>query len=225
MKRKTYKTKPFAYTYKVYDKYDGVCIFQSTDVGEAYDVLHEHRHETVLVSVYTNFFHSYKHGMVQKSWENRVPRYELLDHFGNEVPREKYRDAYEKRFPRYRHNWWKKYEEVPRNAVTVCSTKKNPNKIKRGYYYAYSWDDYNWGNYHKDYVVGGYHRTFSTTPERRRNAADVDDYGEEYGQNIVRGRRRGHNLPDAYDDYPNSVNDTIKSWKHHSKRKKQWKAK
>lgn len=65
--------------------------------------------------------------------------------------------------------------------------------------------------------VWGYFRTPKTAQERRKNVGHIDEYGESF----VRGRRR--NLPDAWDDIANSRMDTERSWKHHSKRKKQWK--
>jgi hypothetical protein len=66
-----------------------------------------------------------------------------------------------------------------------------------------------------------YFRRPQTTNEHRWNLA----HSEEYGPGIVRGRRSGKNLVDAWDDRPVSIWDTERSWKHHSKRRKQWKPK
>lgn len=63
-------------------------------------------------------------------------------------------------------------------------------------------------------------RAIKTYPERR--AACLTEEEKEYGVR-VRGRRQGHALPDAYDDICISAWSTQKSWKHNSKRRKQWK--
>lgn len=64
-----------------------------------------------------------------------------------------------------------------------------------------------------------YFRPIHTRPEMRWNEAHCRDIDPE----IVRGRRRGRELPDSYWDLPCSMWDTDKSWKHNSKRKHQWK--
>lgn len=72
--------------------------------------------------------------------------------------------------------------------------------------------------YYSDRCSGNY-RGIQTTNERRQNEAHTDEYGEW----IVRGRRRV--LPTCYDDHRVSIHEASRSWKHHSKRRKQWKAK
>jgi hypothetical protein len=69
-----------------------------------------------------------------------------------------------------------------------------------------------------------YFRGIRTANEYRQNAAHVAEYEPEYGA-LVRGSRRGYNLPSAWDDKPNSVWHSRKSWKHNSKRRHQWKSK
>ena len=63
-------------------------------------------------------------------------------------------------------------------------------------------------------------RAISTTQERRYSCLMEDE--KEYGIR-VRGRRQGHSLPEAWDDYTSSACYAYKSWKHNSKRKTQWK--
>jgi len=64
-----------------------------------------------------------------------------------------------------------------------------------------------------------YFRPIHTRPEMRWNEAHCRDIDPE----IVRGRRRKRLLPDSYWDIPCSMWKTDKSWKHNSKRPKQWK--
>jgi len=226
MKPKNYKTKPFRYTYRVYDKYDGVCIFKTTDLIEAYGVLHDHRHETVVISQFSYEFYLYESGHPMRAWEATVPRYQLWDHFGNEVPYSKYRDAYEKRYPRYRrrgsgNNYWNGYGGTKKDTTIVRFKKNDPNKIKKGYYHSFTYDNWSHADY-DDFIVGGCYRAIRSTNERRQTSAHVADYGAE----IVRGRRRGRNLPNAWDDESRNISwDTAQNWKHNSRRRHQWKIK
>lgn len=58
-----------------------------------------------------------------------------------------------------------------------------------------------------------WYKKTKTMQERRRYYADGNDY--------VRGSRRDHNLPNAYDDYPRSDRFIKHSWKK-VKKEKQW---
>lgn len=232
MKPKNYKTKPFRYTYKVYDQYDGVCIFKTTDLIEAYGVLNEHRHETVVVSQYSHNCYLYEHGHYLYnhrhplfSWESIVPRYQLWDHFGKEVPYSRYRAAYRRRYPRYRpHKWrggyWNGFGDQ-RDTLVIHFKKNDPNKIKKGYFHVFVHN--NWDNQrdYYDFKIGGWYRAIRTTNERRQTSGHVDEYGE----SIVRGRRRGKTLPNSWDDFQNHSADSTSSWKHNSRRRHQWKVK
>lgn len=65
----------------------------------------------------------------------------------------------------------------------------------------------------------GYARVPRTRNEQRQNCGHCDEYGEW----MVRGRRRGYNLPDSWSDRPCSINRRLHSWKAHSKRERQYK--
>lgn len=80
--------------------------------------------------------------------------------------------------------------------------KKNMNKIKR--------EPWSW-----------WYREIRTSNEHRQNCGHVRDHGEI----IVRAKRRGYNLPNTWDDLPNSRWTSRKCWKHNSKRPHQWKEK
>ena len=64
------------------------------------------------------------------------------------------------------------------------------------------------------------HRRLQTNNERRQSFLTTDE--TDYGIRI-RGRRQGRTLPNSWDDYVISEWYSRKSWKHNSKRKKQWK--
>ena len=61
----------------------------------------------------------------------------------------------------------------------------------------------------------GYYRRVRTLQERRLNMAAMDEYGPE----IVRGRRRDRNLPTAWDDIGRS---NERGWKAQGKGRKNW---
>ena len=100
---------------------------------------------------------------------------------------------------------------------------KNHDKIKISYAtytHRYWWS---WKQEYIDselFVVCGYLRHIKTTNERRQNAAHADEYGPE----LVRGKRRGRNLPDAWEDISLNTWGQRKCWKHNSKRRKQYKS-
>ncbi|MEZ8990044.1 hypothetical protein AB4571_01145 [Vibrio breoganii] len=63
------------------------------------------------------------------------------------------------------------------------------------------------------------HKQFSNRQERSRYCLDLVEYGDyPLKLRVARGSR----LPDPRDDYPSLVMDSFKSWKHHSKRRKQY---
>lgn len=67
-------------------------------------------------------------------------------------------------------------------------------------------------------LVRGYYGRPRTTSERRKAEGHINEYGE----GLVRGKRRPHMLPSYWDDKPCSMWDTEKNWKHGTKRRKQW---
>lgn len=111
------------------------------------------------------------------------------------------------------------YNELATINETVLSTllRKVANNNKDGFHFYYEKILLNRGlffrlsNGSKQRHYRAYKR-IHTTPERRWNIAHVNEYGEE----LVRGRRR--HLPDTWDDY---IRINQKSWKQ-KKIRKQW---
>jgi hypothetical protein len=204
---KTLKTiEPYAVKYRIWDTVDYGIVYETSDVVELSYVYYE--------SYMARKVPNYSYGFLDARYyqEISVPRYEVFTEFGEPV------DI----VPRYR-NW--RYKERYEKPLDVVYTKKNPNKIKKGYFD--NGERYGWRRshinpwHHYPYISMGYFRAVKTQNERRQNAAIIADYGD----NVVRGRRRSKQLPSAWDDIPVHSWDLVKSWKHNSKRRHQWKVK
>lgn len=99
----------------------------------------------------------------------------------------------------------------------LVSKKGNPNKIKPSYTFEADWSDYSQEMTYVNARIGYFQRI--TTYQIHRLVANVL---KEEGEPEFRGKVR--NTPNSWDDKSNGIYDTYKSWKHNSKRRKQWKA-
>ncbi len=109
-----------------------------------------------------------------------------------------------------RDQWYHHRELTDRN---LCKRKGDGKKIKSDWATVETIDNFG----EVDYDCGhAYFRTVNTKNEQTQNTAHV----EEYGQEIVRGRRR--NLVSSWDDISSGYWGCRRSWKHNSKRRKQW---
>lgn len=70
-------------------------------------------------------------------------------------------------------------------------------------------------------LISGCHKHFSTKQEKSLYEMHQYEYFKEYNLKL-RGKRSKRNLADPWDDYPSFVYDSLKSWKHSTKRKKQY---
>lgn len=95
--------------------------------------------------------------------------------------------------------------------------KKNIRRIKKNYSVGTHYFYNEMSLYPCEFL--GYHASVSTTNEIRLLEGIVNEYEREY-PGLVRGKRK--NLPTSWDDQAISAYATHKSWKHNSKRKKQW---
>lgn len=109
---------------------------------------------------------------------------------------------------------WKQrdFEEGSRLVYVKGSSKK----IKPAYHKVYGGHWY-WGHTFRN-KIWSYYRHPRTHGEKKQACAHADEYGDQ----IVRAARRYNNVPDAWDEYRSDVYATEKSWKHNSKRRKQW---
>lgn len=109
-----------------------------------------------------------------------------------------------------RSQWYYHRELTDRN---LCKCKGDGKKIKKGWSTIKTVD--NDGETRYDIVANSF-RSVNTKNEQTANSAHMDEYGQE----MVRGKRR--KLPTAWDDVQSSYWGCRRSWKHHSKRRKQW---
>lgn len=179
---------------------------------------------------YTNWLDGYLGYLVPRRFETLyypAAEWVITDDTGRLVGEEAVkaveREEYMKRWDD-RQVYYREYDER-RNMLDrrLVRKKGSGHKIKTHYQmYERLIQAYRGGvelDYRND--VMGYFRRPDTLSERRANAGIVADYGESF----VRGKRRGGNLPSAWDDLTCGYHDKRKSWKHHSKRRKQWKPK
>ena len=202
---KTIKTvEPYAVKYRIWDTVDYGIVYETSDMEELSDVFYTYFNAKISVFRYCKdrYGETY-YGAVF------VSRYIVKTEFGDDV----------ELLPQYRRYRPKEYYHRPLNVVF---TKKNPNKIKKGYFdqgERIFWCDNEWHSY--PYISRRYYRRIRTQNERRQNTGVIADYGA----NAVRGRRRKRQLPSSWDDIPTHSWDLVKSWKHNSKRRHQWKVK
>ncbi len=123
--------------------------------------------------------------------------------------------------PQYNNTRFQRAQEMwdyKRNVTdsALCKRKGDTKKIKSNWATAETVD--NLGN--KDYDYSPYYsHSIRVKNEQTANEAHMTEYGEQF----VRGRRAI--LPNAWDGKPSSFWGCRRSWKHNSKRRKQWKAK
>ena len=221
MKTTTVPTAPFLYNYKIWDTIEKEYVYTCTHRKDVYRThtlfFNEWVYKEVPVwrSRYSSFYDSARPKTRQ---ERDYRRYKIIDHFGDEIEF----DELHKQYGGPNRRWRLRIDGGVHNdkKPDVRYKKGNPNKIKSGYHNGSWWDD-DYKLYHYDHVTSGWYRAIRTHGERKRNAADV----AEYGHTIVRGKRRGTNLPTSWDDERNATCEHLNSWKNHSKRRHQWKPK
>lgn len=157
-----------------------------------------------LIQVYENFYHP-------------AAKFVILTDLGDVVSDEEIDEARKLNRVWKSGRWgpeWKEYC-YQRDSRLVCS-RGSPKKIKQTYRKFYK----GFGRWGHDFsrVIWSYYRHPRTHGEIKQACAHADEYGEQ----IVRAKRRYNNVPDAWDEYRSDVCRTEKSWKHNSKRRKQW---
>lgn len=157
-----------------------------------------------LIRVYENFYYP-------------AAKFVILTDLGDVVGKEEIDEARKLNRVWKNGRWGPEWEEYcyQRDSRLVCS-KGSPKKIKQTYRKFYK----GFGRWGHDFsrVIWSYYRHPRTHGEKKQACAHADEYGEQ----IVRAKRRYNNVPDAWDEYCSDVYRTEKSWKHNSKRRKQW---
>lgn len=121
---------------------------------------------------------------------------------------------------RTNRNTHRKYQNILIEKIKsdLIIKDHNPNKIKDNY--STYLERCNWDNtFFYSFLNIGYYRKVKTTNTRRQ----IEAVEREEDEPLFRAKNR--NLPDSRDDSYIGVRYTYKSWKHNSKRRKQWKNK
>ena len=140
----------------------------------------------------------------------------ILDNFGKIVTEQDINVARRDRWvSRWDNGWEERERRYALKGVRLTRIKGSADKVKPSCEQVRC--PWRVGDYTNR--IRGYHRGPQTTNEKRQNCAHVDEYGE----GLVRGRRRC--LPSNWVDRQVSIRGAEDSWKHHSKRRKQWKLK
>lgn len=220
MQHITKEVPPFNYTYGVFDKKARKKCASFNTIAEAMEFVCK----KVGAKSFNNETSSYVYHeeydwlLSMTTYRKVVPsNWIILDYFHNIIPKDTItailrhtsrRDYYANQMRRM-DEWSSKFRRFHR-------TKKSNKKIKTSCATVPLWADYsNEFSYH-NFARGNVGP--KTQKERRQTYGHIDEYGE----SIVRGARRPYHLPDSYDDRADSLCNSEKSWKHHSKRRKQW---
>lgn len=140
----------------------------------------------------------------------------IRDQFGNVIPPSVIKAAgneYNYKSYSYYTPCWMKRQRIEANLV---KKKGDGNKIKSDWGFI---EDYN--HHNEVRYCNRVRKRPHTQSERRANAGCV----KEHGEGMVRGKRRYMNIPNSWDFYDGGFYDTMPSWKHNSRRRKQWKPK
>lgn len=117
--------------------------------------------------------------------------------------------------------WQEKRERDNYLSSHLKRVKGNPNKVKQHWIHTQEFWSGLWFTPREWWdCEGGGFRTVKTTNERRQNVAHADEYGE----SMVRGNRRKHNLPCSWSDRGCAAYGQRFNWKVNSKRRHQWKS-
>lgn len=225
------ETDGFKPTYKVYDKtkakhvgifytlYDAISFVQdNTEVITFRVPLHSYTMKlepAIQVKDGNGFWDSKVYNRTYTYTSYDPPRFVILTTLGDIVPEAEVVEETKRNRHRKHYKWSHiDYTEwCNRRNSRLIYKKGSTNKIKLAFRKKLTRLS---GFYNND--IRGYYRHPKTHSEMKIAAAHVNEYGE----SIVRGKRRVCNLPDSWDDLQNGSYRSELSWKHHSKRRKQW---
>ena len=136
----------------------------------------------------------------------------IVNDLGDPVTKEEVRDSLVGYKSKTSEDRRKYTNEVSKRMLRISGSS---NKIKQSCEHVpwYWRDELSYSNK----VLGSHAR-----PGTLREKKDTEGHIDEYGAEMVRGARRPKQLRDTYDDKPISMWAVQNSWKHHSKRRKQW---
>lgn len=219
MRYKTKEVPPYTNTFRVFNKTDRKVHAEFVDLNDAIDYVYSrvkvryYNYEKISFTLKfeADFVYSpYSFGKPKTFQTEKPSPWVILTDLGDIVTKDEIHDARRGIFKwRNYTSRWDQYDAIRKR---LNAKNGSPTKIKGSYKTIEEVD--RWGTN----MVRGWGRRPNTTQEIRMAEAHMDEYGE----NIVRGSRRPHSLPSSWSDLPISSWKSEKSWKHNSKRRKQW---
>lgn len=234
MRYKTKEVEQYQTTYKVFDKHKKKFCASYQDLCEAADYC-ESKASVKIWNIprisytmkweadysVTNYIGSYTGCGAPRKYEKLsypAPKYVILTEFGDVVSEAEIKSARRQKYVYKPARWGNlDWEQECYNRDSRLVYKKGSNRKIKATYRKVLGGFGVWGR-HFGFEVGGYYRPVRSHSEMKYACAHAQEYGDE----MVRAKRRYKNLPNSYDDYKSDVWDTQKSWKHNSKRRKQW---
>ena len=218
MKSKTVPIVPFKYEYYLYHRFRKHCVGPYRSIDDATYSDRKRIAET-FAEKWTPDCHAI-HDMAlfgcQWSMRRKEPEWLVVNQLGRIITlKELYAVNHTTRTWPKNNRYWDYWDKAQATALRLVRKKDNVNKIKGSYAYFYKGIDRD-GNARYNRCVRSFYRHVKTKNENRQNVGCMAD--KEY---IVRGKRRYHNIP-KWDDQSVSNFRYETSWKHNSKRRKQW---
>ncbi len=222
MRQKTIEVPPYKHTFRVFNKALKEFSKEFEELFDAIDYVlkkDSNRRPYFWWAEYKFSFvlHSeapvYRWGIRSKEEPLPAPLNVIINDIGEIVSKDDIRDAFNSNpYSKDSQSRRKYTNEVRKRLLRI---KGSPNKIKQSCEHVpwYWRDEMSYSNR----VLGNYAR-----PGTLREKKDSEGHILEYGEGIVRGARRPRQLRDTYDDKQISMWGVQNSWKHHSKRRKQW---
>ncbi len=229
MKGKTVETVAFVFRYFLVNRYTKEKFGPFDNIADAKAFKYEKYRYLYLDSNYSDKVEiDYKerenlwaNSILKRS--NEIDRYAkkpfaIVNHLGDVIDPKIVQEAGREDWRNNRYDMWRKRGLI--SGARREFRKANPNKLKMLYTTVKTVDTL--GDVDFDEMwMRSYYRRIRTTQERRMAVAHMDEYGAQ----MVRGKRRVRTLPNAWDDYSSNVWDLKNSWKHNSKRGQQYKTK
>jgi hypothetical protein len=231
MRQKSIEVQPYANTFrvfnkiehKVYEEYDDV-LLASGDIANKVNVnRYDYQQVSFTLKLEPDFsyviygpYMGYNNKRKNDVGYLKASPWVILTDLGDIVTKDELETARRARHYFRGHDYgsiWKRREESRKRLLRV---KNSPLRIKETFGTVHSIDSRGEDSY--DNPLRYYYRRPKTYQERKAAIAHSDEYGNE----IVRGARKKTSLPTGWDDLPISTWKTERSWKHNSKRRKQW---
>ncbi len=225
MKNKVVNVDPYIEIYKVIDKRTNDIVVESTSIYDLYLFImsetstfpYGRNRISYTLKKEADTLH-FRGSFSNREYIKYPPaNYVIVDHYRNAIGEERIR---EERIANYVNKRKPEKLDYGKYLVRVADDTRKIKSTYRTYKYVWHSAYYNEARvYYSLAEQRGYYRRPRTMSERKAACGHIDEYGEV----LVRAKRNHKNLPNSYDDLPSDIYGTMKSWKHNSKRRKQWK--